>query len=185
MTKEYEEAKKKREDHQKQEAAIQRYRGQLELALRAKELMPYIRQEEELAGQLEGVREEYSDLLEQLKTTHDELKVLKENWAAIQIKKEGELPKLLEKKNRLEVALEQKRKVLDLESQLEELSKGDAHIGATMEREGKKLTHMGEKLQVLQGRIKEAWKKQTELQVSSQYRNELFKAYHLEGRSKD
>lgn len=181
LTKEYEEAKKKREDHQKQEAAIQRYRGQLELALRAKELMPYIRQEEELAGQLEGVREEYSDLLEQLKTTHDELKVLKENWAAIQIKKEGELPKLLEKKNRLEVALEQKRKVLDLESQLEELSKGDAHIGVRMEREGKKLTHMGEKLQVLQGRIKEARKKQTELQVSSQYKNELFKAYHLEG----
>ena len=51
--------------------------GPLELAFGRRNSCP-IRQEEELAGQLR-VREEYSDLLEQLKTTHDELKVLKEN----------------------------------------------------------------------------------------------------------
>lgn len=180
LTSEYKENLKKQEDLKGQASQIEKYKIQYELAERVKNIHPYIEQQQSLFEQItikETAKEKNQKDLGEISSI---LEKIRENWRVQQERKEKDIPRLLKEKDRVEFALERRKKLQGLSKKSKEMEQQQVKIQGQWEQIQGTLKESKEQITKLTKKIKLGQKSVQEMEVSAQYRRKLYEAYEAE-----
>lgn len=180
LTSEYKENLKKQEDLKGQASQIEKYKIQYELAERVKNIHPYIEQQQNLFNQItmkETNKEKNEKNLGEISSI---LEKIQENWRVQQERKEKDIPRLLKEKDRVEFALERRKKLQGLSRKSKEMEQQQIKVQGKWEKIQGDLKESKEQILKLTKKIKSDQKNVQEMEISPQYRRKLYEAYETE-----
>lgn len=164
----------------KQEENIKTNKRKYELAERAKNIQPYIEQQNSLEDQLKDMELDFEKNKRNLDKIKEILNNTREKWEIQQGKKENQIPLLLEEKGKMEYALGRKLRLEKLIMEFKSLDEKRLKYKEELNIVQDNLKKSSDKIIEFQEKLKGDQKKVEDLQISSQYRQKLYEAHGVE-----
>lgn len=180
LTQEYQDYLSKEKELKKQAEQIEKYKMQYELAERAKNIRPYIKQQNTLLEELKSEELSYKLNKQDLYNIIEQLKNIETHWKIQQERKEKRIPELLSQKEKMGIALDRQGKSQKLKRQYELVKKQETKLQEQMDRNKEMLEKVKKQLEKTTENQREDQDQIEKLQITSQYRTKLYKAYDLE-----
>ena len=153
---------------------------QLDLAFRAEKINPYIETIHSLEKSINKDKISINEIEKKLNIEIQELSVLKKQYEEIKTKKDNELPKLSERKVKIERAIELENQVSILDIELKTLRVKYKEILSEKEQLEKSKLELDSKKVILDKALKELELKSKDLRISADLKQKIFLAYETE-----